>query len=64
MVVHSILVLFLEKMSTYSCILMYDSVEIFVHAIQCNRGARSSIGAYTRAPPPLDLVQVESRLSE
>ena len=30
----------------------------------CIRGARSSIGAYTRAPPPMDLVQVESRLSE
>ena len=26
MVVHSILVLFLEKMSIYSCLLMYDSV--------------------------------------
>ena len=25
MVVHSILVLFLEKMSTYNCLLMYDS---------------------------------------
>ena len=33
-------------------------------AIQCIRGARSSIGAYTRAPPPMDLVQVESHLSE
>ena len=33
-------------------------------AIQCIRGARSSIGAYTRAPPPMDLVQVDSRLSE
>ena len=33
-------------------------------AIQCIRGARSSIGAYTRAPPPIDLVQVESLLSE
>ena len=33
-------------------------------AIQCIRGARSSIGAYTRAPPPMDLVLVESRLSE
>ena len=33
-------------------------------AIQCIRGAHSSIGAYARAPPPIDLVQVESRLSE
>ena len=33
-------------------------------AIQCIRGARSSIGAYTRAPPPMDLVQVESHLLE
>ena len=33
-------------------------------AIQCIRGARSSIGAYTRTPSPMDLVQVESCLSE
>ena len=33
-------------------------------AIQCIRGVRSSIGAYTRAPLPMDLVQVESRSSK
>ena len=33
-------------------------------AIQYIRGARSSIGGYTRAPPPMDLVQVKSHLSE
>ena len=33
-------------------------------AIQCIQGTCSSIGAYTRVPPPMDLVQVESCLSE
>jgi len=29
-------------------------------AVQCIRGACSSIGVFNRAPPPMDLVQVES----
>ena len=33
-------------------------------AIQCIQDACSLIGAYTRAPPPMDLVQVEFHLSE
>ena len=33
-------------------------------AIQCIQGACSSNGAYTRASPPMELVQVESRLSK
>ena len=32
-------------------------------AIQCIRGARSSIGIFSRTPPPMDLVRVESSLS-
>jgi len=32
-------------------------------AVQCIRGARSSIGVFSRAPPPMDLVRVESRLT-
>jgi len=31
--------------------------------IQCVRGARSSIGVFSRTPPPIDLVRVESSLS-
>jgi len=31
-------------------------------AIQCIQGARSSIGVYSRTPPPMDLVTVESCL--
>jgi len=33
-------------------------------AVQCIQGAHSSIGVFNRAPPPMDLVQVESHLSE
>jgi len=32
-------------------------------AIQYIRGARSSIGVFSRTPPPIDLVRVESSLS-
>ena len=32
-------------------------------AIQCVRGARSSIQHYIQAPPPMDLVRVESNMS-
>ena len=32
-------------------------------AIQCVRGARSSIQHYIEAPPPMDLVRVESNMS-
>ena len=32
-------------------------------AIQCIRGAHSSIGVFSRTPPPMDLVRVESSLS-
>ena len=43
------------------CCLGYSLLRL---AIQCIRGACSSIDTYTRAPPPMDLVQVESCLSE
>ena len=32
-------------------------------AIQCIHGARSSIGHYISAPPPMDLVREESHLT-
>ena len=32
-------------------------------AIQCIRGAHSSIGNYISAPPPMDLVREESHLT-
>ena len=32
-------------------------------AIQCIRGAHSAIGHYITAPPPMDLVRVESNLT-
>ena len=42
----------------------YLGFSLLRSAIQCIRGACSSIDTYTRAPPPMDLVQVESCLSE
>ena len=39
------------------------SFSLLRSAIQCIRGARSSIGVYTRTPQSVDLVTVESHLS-
>ena len=39
------------------------SFSLLRSAIQCIRGARSSIGHYVSAPPPMDLVRVESNLT-
>ena len=38
------------------------SFSLLRSAIECVRGARSSIGHFHRAPPTLDLVQVESNI--
>ena len=38
------------------------SFSLLRSAIACVRGARSSIGHFHRAPPPLDLVRVESNI--
>ena len=38
------------------------SFSLLRSAIACVRGARSSIGHFFRAPPSLDLIQVESNL--
>ena len=38
------------------------SFSLLRSAIQCIRGARSSIGHYVSAPPPMDLVRKESNL--
>ena len=39
------------------------SFSLLRSAIQCIRGARSSIGHYVLAPPPMDLVRKESTLT-
>ena len=39
------------------------SFSLLRSAIQCIRGARSSIGHYASAPPPMDLVRVETNLT-
>ena len=39
------------------------SFSLLRSAIQCVRGARSSIRHYIQAPPPMDLVRVESNMS-
>ena len=39
------------------------SFSLLRSAIQCIRGARSSIGHYVSAPPPMDLVRIESNLT-
>ena len=39
------------------------SFSLLRSAIQCIRGARSSIGHYVSAPTPMDLVRVESNLT-
>ena len=39
------------------------SFSLLRSAIQCVRGARSSIRHYIEAPPPMDLVRVESNMS-
>ena len=39
------------------------SFSLLCSAIQCIRGARSSIGHYVSAPPPMDLVRKESNLT-
>ena len=38
------------------------SFSLLRSAIACVHGARSSIGHFHRAPPPLDLVRVESNI--
>ena len=48
-------------LSWLRCCLFFSLLQ---SAIQCIRGACSAIGAYSRAPLPMDLVQVESCLSE
>jgi len=40
------------------------SFSLLRSAISCLRGARSSSGHYDRAPPPMDLVRVESHLMD
>ena len=39
------------------------SFSLLRSAIQCIRGARSTIGHYIAAPPPMDLVRMESNLT-
>ena len=39
------------------------SFSLLRSAIQCTCGACSSIGHYVSAPPPMDLVRVESNLT-
>ena len=38
-------------------------ISLLCSAIQCIRGARSSIGHYVAVTPPMDLVRVESNLT-
>jgi len=45
---------------------MSDQVDVSLlqSAVQCIQGVRSSIDVFNMAPPPIDLVQVESCRAE